>query len=219
MPFPIRRMAGACLLSGCLALAACGPAGPPPFPLETGLTATVNVNGMLQDVRVDAVEGERAHLSYFHRDRLASHRGLYRGLILTDLQTEGAHYSVSYDAAALAAVFPLQPGARHRLTGQVRVTGEAADQRGEVDVALSVTERGSLSVGEDRFDVLVVRFEERGRIGGQPFEILRTEYYAPSLGLSLRSIVEEDDRTFYSRVMRLDRPRSGRRNALGTVVI
>lgn len=200
-----------------LYLAGCGEPGPNRYALQPGLRATVNVNGILRDLHVSKVEEDLAHLVYYEGDRLDNYRTSLRGLLITEVKTEDFHLTNAVAPDALDPLFPLAIGKQARFTTKIHV--EETGFNGDNEVAIVVEDTGTVTVGDEAFNVFIIRIEQTRMVEDQSVMTTQTAYYAPSLGLSLRTIDQQGTRTFYSRIMSLERPRSERRNALGTVVI
>ena len=199
-------------------LAACGD-GEVRYPLTPGLSATVDINGTRHEMYVSKVDGRVAHVSFYQQGTLSNHRKYYRGLFVTEAIDKSFHWINDFDPATVEALFPLQVGGAVRFETSFRVLNQ--DVTGKMSVTMSVSGQSDLSVGGVSYPVYVIEIHQERRLRrGKTISLDRTAYYAPSLGLTLRTVDREGGRTYTTRVVKLERPRPpGRRNTLGTMVI
>ena len=210
----LRRLAGFALV---LLAAACAGPAEPPYPLEAGFSAIVQVDGQNYRFEVSDVSDDIVTARYYWQDQPAATRRLFRGLIVLSGSDGRRSFQHDLDLAELESLFPLTTGKTLEIDGST-VLGDRPSV--PLHLTVSVTGRGRREVGERAFEVWIL--DIRTRIGdpADPVEVIhRTVYYAPRLGLPIKIRYETAREKGYWRMVDIERRPRGRANRLGTVAI
>lgn len=209
-----RRLAGLAIV---LLAAACAGPAEPPYPLEAGFSAIVQVDGQSYRFEVSDVSDDIVTVRYYWQDQPVATRRLFRGLIVLSGRDGRRRFQHDLDLAELESLFPLATGRTVAIDGTT-----VLDDRPSVPLHLtvSVTGRGRREVGERAFEVWILDIKTRIGDPEDPVEVIhRTVYYAPRLGLPIKIRYETARERGHWRMVDIERRPRGRANRLGTVAI
>ena len=205
------------LMAATLALLGCAGPADPPYPLEAGFSAIVQVDGESYRLEVTDVSKEIVTLDYYWQNQPVATRRLYRGLIVLSGRDGQRSFQHDLDLRDLERIFPLEIGKRVTIEGSTVLNDR---EPVPLHLTLTVTSRGRREVGDQAFDVWVLEMETRIGEAEDPVEVIhRTIHYAPRLGLPVKIAYETSKEKGYWRMVAIERRPRGRANRLGTVAI
>ncbi|RMF71457.1 MAG: hypothetical protein D6740_06730 [Alphaproteobacteria bacterium] len=205
------------LLPAVLLLFTCTGPADPPYPLEAGFSAIVQVDGESYRLEVTDVSHEIVTLDYYWQNQPVATRRLYRGLIVLSGRDGQRSFQHDLDLAELERIFPLEVGKHVVIDGSTVLNDR---EPVPLHLSLTVTGRGRREVGDQAFDVWVLEMETRIGEAEDPVEVIhRTIYYAPRLGLPVKIAYRTSREKGHWRMVAIERRPRGRANRLGTVAI
>ena len=218
----IKRMMAAVLL---LVLVACDAAMPsnrlPETPL--GLQAIFRFKGQEHFLEVISAEDFHANIAYFWRGKQYASTRYYRGLFPVTGTQDNARYDIDVDTSHIDALFPLAVDKEASFGGTFvkDTTGAVAD----IWVHMSVLKETKMTMKDTSYQVFVIEIQTQFRYGDTGTTTKNTVYYAPDIGLILKSVIHENNNKFEWRVTSVELPDTQdtsvrrRRNNRGTVMI
>lgn len=204
--------------------AACGDATSSnrPFALTEGTVSTVRLLGQVYQTTAVEVDGLNAVWEWRWRDRVVSESKTYMGLFTTSVREQESSFLREFDTAPLDALFPLGVGAETTVSG---IHYDRLENR-EYPFWAHFVVRGKDVIGlkEGDFDVFIVDITTDHETDTGTFRIAQVLWYAPDLGMALRSDSTIGDEVVSYRVLSVtpgapNGPASRGRNAVGTTMI
>lgn len=202
----VSRMAGLMLA---LAVAACDmPARTAGAPnAEVGTRALISRHGQELVAEITRVEDKLVTTDFQWRGELMASRNLYRGLYPVSGIEYGYQFELDFDANNLERLFPLQVGNETAFNGNLKLI----DQGNAVDVWVHMVVRGetAVSLPTGSYPVYIVEVTSRYGKGRDAKTKLNTLYFSPELSMVLKSVMHEDGRQTYWRVVSIDKRGGG----------
>ncbi|MCG8506879.1 MAG: hypothetical protein MI755_19895 [Sphingomonadales bacterium] len=208
-------------LFGILVLFGCAPAAEEQEAgiMTVGLKARVESGGNVFDVEVTAVDGPAVTMETRWNGRTISERTLYRGIYALTGSESGSAYVNQLDPAEIDKLFPLKVGNETSFHSRYRVASRPG--AGQAYIYASVRDKTVIEIRSGSYDVFVIDVVTDLAFEGQTSQFTKTVWYAPALGLNLKTKISDGEKTFYSRVLSIELPRQTpmRENTVGTVMI
>ncbi|WP_308911187.1 hypothetical protein [Pseudokordiimonas caeni] len=218
----VSRIAGMVMA---LALAACDvPARPVAGPnAEVGTRALISRHGQELVSVITRVQDKLVTTEFQWRGELMASRNLYRGLYPVSGTEYGYQFELDFDDTLLERLFPLKVGNETSFGGNLKLIdkGNAID----VWVHMVVTAERTVDLPTGSYPVFVVEVTSRYGDGSDAKTKLNTLYFSPELSMVLKSVMREDGRQTYWRVVSIDKrggsvqPTPAQQRNSGTVMI